>query len=134
MLRAMIKFHKGMMRMPVPWRLWLMLLVAFNLALPLLLIGHIEAQLVVGLFFVSMALMVILTMTAGFTRLLGLGHIAWIGLLGFLIARLGHIPPDDLFGVWVRAVIALNATSLVLDAIDVIRYIGGDRAETVRGL
>ncbi len=134
MLKATIKFHKGMMRMPVPWRLWLMLLVAFNLVLPLLLIGHMEAQLVVGAFFVSMALMVILTMAAGFTRLLGLGHILWIGLLGFLMLRLGQIPADDLFGVWIRGLIALNAASLVLDAIDVIRYIGGDRAETVKGL
>ena len=134
MLNAMIKFHKGMMKMPVPWRLWLMLLVVFNLVLPLLLIGHMEAQLVVGVFFVSMALMVILTMSAGFTRILGLGHILWIGLLGFLMSRLGQIPADNLFGVWIRVLIALNAASLVLDAIDVIRYIGGDRAETVKGL
>ncbi len=134
MFRALIRFQKGMMRMPVPWRLWLMLLVAFNLVLPLFFIGYIEAQLVVGVFFVSMALMVILTMVAGFTRLLGLGHIAWIGLIGFLVPRLGQIPADDLFGVWIRVLIALNATSLVIDAIDVIRYIGGDRAETVKGL
>ncbi len=134
MLKAMIKFHKGMMRMPVPWRLWLMLLVAFNLVLPLLLIGHTEAQLVVGVFFVSMALMVILTMAAGFTRLLGLGHILWIGLLGLLVPRLGQIPADDLFGVWIRVLILLNAISLVIDTIDVIRYVRGDRAETVKGL
>ncbi|KKM25830.1 hypothetical protein LCGC14_1591000 [marine sediment metagenome] len=134
MFRALIKFHKGMMRMPIPWRLWLMLLVAVNLVLPLLLIGHIEAQLVVAVFFVSMALMVALTMAAGFTRLMGLGHIIWIGLLGFLVLRLGQIPADDLFGVWIRVLIALNAISLVIDAIDVVRYIGGDRAETVKGL
>ena len=48
--------------------------------------------------------------------------------------RLGQIPADDLFGVWIRIVIAVNAISLVIDGIDVFRYIAGDRAETVKGL
>jgi hypothetical protein len=39
-----------------------------------------------------------------------------------------------LFGIWVRALMMLNAVSLVIDAADVIRYVAGDRAETVKGL
>ena len=78
--------------------------------------------------------MTVLTGLSGFTRLLGLGHIFWLPLLYFLWNRLGQIPADDLFGVWIRILIAVNAISLVIDGIDVFRYIAGDRAETVKGL
>ncbi len=80
---------------------------------------------------VSMALMTGLTGLSGFSRLLGLGHIVWLPLLAFLSTRLAEIPAADAFGLWVRAVIAINATSLVIDAVDVIRYAAGDRAGTV---
>ena len=82
----------------------------------------------------SMVLMTVLTGLAGFTRILALGHIFWIPLLYFLWTRLGEIPPDDLFGVWIRALIVLNALALAIDAIDVARYISSDREETVKGL
>ena len=63
-----------------------------------------------------------------------IGHILWVPMLAFLVVRLGDIPDNDVFGIWLRAVIVLNGISLVVDAIDVIRYIGGDREETVPGL
>ena len=95
---------------------------------------RLEAQVVMGSLLVSMTLMTVLTARVGFTRLVGLGHIVWVPLLYFLWSRLGEIPADNLFGVWVRALIAVNAVSLLLDAVDVIRYVAGDRAETVAGL
>ena len=71
---------------------------------------------------------------SGFTRLLGLGHILWIPLLYFLWMRLGQNPADDFFGVWLRVLMILNAASLIIDVIDVGRYIAGDRSETVEAL
>ncbi|MFQ5757910.1 MAG: hypothetical protein ACE5H7_17695, partial [Acidiferrobacterales bacterium] len=62
----------------------------------------------------------------------GLGHILWIPLLYFLWMRLEQNPADDFFGLWIRVVMVLNALSLVIDVVDVVRYIAGDRAETVR--
>ncbi len=38
-MNAFIEFNKGIMRMPFPWRLWLMLLVTMNLAMPLFFLG-----------------------------------------------------------------------------------------------
>ncbi len=37
-------------------------------------------------------------------------------------------------GFGLRVVIALDAASLVIDAVDVVRFLAGDRAETVAGL
>jgi hypothetical protein len=78
-----------------------------------------------------MILMTLLTHWTGFSRLLGLGHVVWIPLLLFLWARLGGAPATDLFGLWIRGVIALDAISLVIDATDVIRWLIGERGETV---
>ncbi len=78
-----------------------------------------------------MVLVTALTARFGFSRIIGLGHIAWVPLLGFLWSQLPVLPATDAFGIWLRAVIVLNATSLVLDAVDAVRFARGDRAETV---
>ncbi len=130
-MNAFIKFNRGLLAMPLPWRLWLLLLLTLNLIAPLVFIARLEAQVTLAALLVSRALMTGLTGLSGFSRLVGLGHIVWNPLLVFLWARLGEIPAADAFGLWVRAVIAINATSLVIDAVDVIRYAAGERAETV---
>ena len=131
---AFIKFNKGMMKMPIHWRLWLALLVIVNFVIPLFFLNRLEAQVVAGTLIASVILMTGLTALSGFTRLLGLGHIFWIPLLYFLWMRLEQNPVDDLFGLWLRVVMILNAASLIIDVIDVGRYIAGDRSETVDAL
>ena len=133
-MRAFIKFNKGMMKMAVPVRLWLILLVTLNVVVPLFYLDRLEAQVVVGTILASMLLMTVLTGLSGFTRLLGLGHIFWFPLLYFLWTRLDQVPADDFFGLWIRALMLANAVSLVIDTIDVTRYISGAREETVHGL
>ncbi len=130
-MRAFIKFNKGMMRMPIHWQLWIMLLVTFNLIIPLFFLDRLEAQVVVGAIVASMILMTVLTAISGFTRLLGLGHIFWVPLLYFLWMRLEQNPADDFFGIWMRGLMLLNAVSLIIDTVDVGRYLAGDRKETV---
>ncbi len=133
-MSAFIEFNKGIMKMPFPWRLWLMLLVVVNLGVPLFFLDRREAQFVLCAMMVSMALMAILTAKFGFTRILGLGHLLWLPLVVFLWLRLSHIPSVDFFGFWIRAVLILNTASLVLDTVDVARYIRGDKQKIVKGL
>ena len=133
-MNAFIKLNKGLFKMSLPWKLWLSLLVAANLFVPMFYFQQLEAQIVLGTMAAHLALMTYLTSRFGFTRILGLGHIFWIPLLGFLLTRLGNIPAGDAYGAWLRALIVLNSVSLVIDAVDVIRYIAGDREETVAGL
>ncbi|MEE9597695.1 MAG: hypothetical protein V3V96_13045, partial [Acidiferrobacterales bacterium] len=122
------------MSMPIYWQLWLMLLVTFNLIIPLFFLNRLEAQVVVGALVASMILMTVLTAISGFTRLLGLGHVFWIPLLYFLWIRLEQNPADDFFGLWLRVLMIINAASLIIDVVDVGRYIAGDRSETVEAL
>jgi hypothetical protein len=132
-ITAFVKFNRGVMKMPLHWVVWQMLLVVVNLVMPLLFLDRVEARLVVGALVASGVLMTVLTGFSGFTRLLGLGHAPWFPLVYFLWTRLPQIPAD-FFGLWIRTLMAMNALSLVIDTVDVIRYIAGEREETVKGL
>ena len=133
-MHALLKFNKGILRLPVPWRLWMLLLVSVNIVLPLFFIGRLEAQLTLVGMAVSMLLMTGLTAASGFSRLVGLGHIVWIPLVVFLATRLSEVPASDFYGIWLRALLVANSLSLVIDFVDVVRYVAGDREETVGNL
>ena len=130
-LSAFIKFNSGLMGMPFHWQLWLLVLVTANGVVPLFFLDRLEGKVIIATLLASMVLMTILTGLTGFTRILGLGHIFWVPLILFLWTRLGQNPASDLFGIWIRALIVVNSMSIVIDAIDVIRYLRGDKAETV---
>ncbi len=133
-MRAFLRFNQGLFSMPPLWQAWLLALISANLIAPLFFLGRLEAQVVIAALVLSMVLMTILTGRFGFSRILGLGHIWWVPLLGFLWSRLADVPPTDAFGLWLRAVMALNVTSLIIDTVDVVRFLAGERAETVDGL
>ncbi len=133
-MNAFIKFNKGLMNQSLPVKLWVGLLVIFNMIIPLFFLDRLEAQVVLAAIMASMAVMTLITATTGFTRLLGLGHIFWVPLLYFLWTHLDQIPPDDGFGIWVRSLMVINAASLILDGVDVFKYLAGERAEVVKGL
>ena len=133
-MQGFIKFNKGVLRMSWPVKVWLLLLVAANAIAPLLFLQRVEAQAVLAAMMIGGTLMSLLTARFGFTRILGLGHILWIPLVGWLAFRLGQIPADDAFGMWIRGVMLLNTVSLVIDTADVVRFAAGDRQELVAGL
>jgi hypothetical protein len=133
-MQGFIKFNKGVLRMSWPVKIWLLLLVAANAVAPLLFLQRVEAQAVLAAMMIGAMLMSLLTARFGFTRILGLGHILWIPLVGWLAFRLGQIPADDAFGMWIRGVMFLNTVSLVIDTADVVRFVTGDRKELVAGL
>ncbi len=130
-MHAFMRFNQGLLAMPLHLRAWVLLLISLNLVTPFFFLGHVEAQAVLASIMVSMVLMTALTARFGFSRIIGLGHIAWVPLLGFLWIQLPNVPATDAFGLWLRAVIVLDATSLVIDAADAVRFALGDRAETV---
>lgn len=131
MMRAMKTFMAGTNAMPVGWRMWLAVLVLANFIMPWFFIQHVEAQVTFAAVVIGLVIALILIKIQGFTRLLGLMHIAWFPLIVYLWGRLDLLPADNLFGIWVRAVILLNGISLVIDVTDVIRYLRGERKPPV---
>lgn len=131
MTDAFLHFMRGLLRMPLYAQLWVLLLLGLNGIAPLFYLSRVEAQVTLGVFLAGAALMVLITKKTGFSRLLGAGHFLWFILIAYLAPRLGAIPADDPYGLWLRALIAANAISLVIDVTDVVRYLRGDTAEMV---
>ncbi len=133
-MRSFIRFNRGLLGMPLYLQLWVGLLIGANIVAPLFFLGRVEAQVTLAAGLVGMALMSALTGRFGFSRIVGLGHIAWLPLLAFLVGSLGEASATSGFGLWLRSVIVLDAISLAFDAVDAWRYFRGDRAETVPDL
>ena len=133
-MRSFLRFNRGLLGMPLPLQLWVGMLIAANLIAPLFFLEHLEARVTLAAGLLGMGLMSALTGRFGFSRIVGLGHAAWLPLLAYLVSSLTEVPASTGLGLWLRSVIVLDAVSLVFDAVDAVRFLRGDRAETVPGL
>lgn len=129
MIRSATKFVTGVRSLAFYWQAWLVLLVVVNFVAPLFFLRYFEAQLCIAVFFMSGFIGVVLVKLQGFTRLLGLMHFAWFPMIAFFCTHLAHHSSDQPYGLWLRLVIAVNTLSLVIDTVDVVRYVLGNRKE-----
>jgi hypothetical protein len=128
MIRGATVLLGGLRRMAWPWRLWVGLLAFLNLIAPLAFLDRPDAQWTLAAIAVAGVCMVALAQLQGFTRLLGLGHIWWVPLIWYLIDRGALSDPGlnrEWFVLWRDAVVAANALSLVIDTVDVVRFLTG---------
>lgn len=128
MIRGATVLFGGLRRMAWPWRLWVGLLAFLNLIAPLAFLHRPDAQWTLAAIAVAGVCMITLAQIQGFTRLLGLGHIWWVPLIWYLIDRGALSDPGlnrEWFVLWRDAVVAANALSLVIDTVDVARFLTG---------
>jgi hypothetical protein len=123
----MIQFLKAVMMMPKPWLAWIGLLVSANMLVPLYFIQTLEAKVVLVAMLCGVIIMTAIFGAKGFVRLLGIGHIPWVPMIPWLFTRFDNTSLESFFGYWLAAVIVLNTHSLIIDAMDVVRYIKGER-------
>ncbi len=107
-------------------KVWLGLLMIFNLIIPLGLLQHRVALAVLIALALNMVVMMALTARFGFSRILGLGHVFWIPLSVYLFSCWPDFPIGSFSGIWLRLLTLINLASLVIDTLDVIRYAKGD--------
>lgn len=132
--RGLVRYHRGLARLPLRWKPWLLVLLTLNMIVPLFYITRTEAQVVFGTSLVGGATFSMLTARFGFTRIIWAAHIVWIPLVVWLWLRLPSVPLDSGYGLWIRLVIGADIIAMVVDAINVIRYFRGERAEMAPGL
>ena len=111
---------------------WITALLALNLVFPIVYITTLEGQVVLLAAIAGAMTQMALFAKKGFVRLLGVGHVVWVPLVPWLWSRLDAVPPESFFGWWILALVVLNSLSLVIDVIDVTRYVAGDRAPHLR--
>ena len=113
---------------PLWLQAWIYWMMAVNLAALIFSWKRIEPRWVLAAFLGSALLMNGLFALYGYEKILGLAHVIfWTPLLVYLFRRLPDIDRTVRFGQWVIVLMVTNAVSLVLDYIDVVRYILGER-------
>ncbi len=133
-MHSINKFNKGLLGHSPGVKAWMLVLITANLIVPLFLLPRVAAMVVIATFFAGFGLMVWITKVSGFSRLLGLGHVLWIPLVAYAWSLLGTPDDSGVYGYWLRALITVNTVSLCWDAIDVLRYLRGNRRPIVSGL
>jgi predicted neutral ceramidase superfamily lipid hydrolase len=127
MLQSFRDFMKGIFSLAVGWQIWLFCLILVNFLIPVFFYETRVAQITIVAFFFGGMLGLVLVKIQGFTRLLGLMHIPWIPLVFYLIGQLNNYSFSQPMGLWIRGLIILNGISLIIDFVDVARYIRGER-------
>jgi hypothetical protein len=132
LLKALIgySFMSKIFRSPLVVRGWVTLLIAMNMSSAFFL-EYTEARIVLAVFLAGGMFMFMVDYKLGFVRLLGLGHSLWLIMLPWLYFRLEYLPQQELVRHWIVALIVINSISLVIDILDVFRYIRGDRQPLV---
>ncbi len=125
MMNALLAFPRAMLAMPKAWQGWIALMIVLNAVVPLILISTLEGKVVLATFVAAAALMMAIHRAKGFVRLIGTGHFVWFPLLAWLATRFDATSGP--MRAWLIALFVVNGLSLVIDVIDLIRYLRGDR-------
>jgi hypothetical protein len=126
-MKALVDFLKNIFKMPMAWWPWMAGLPLINLS-SIFFLPRTEAWVVLGTGLLAATIMTALHAKLGYVRLLGIGHFVWIPMLIWLGFRLDNILEGTLFRGWILTLMVMDTVSLLLDIIDLIRYLRGDRS------
>ena len=107
-------------------RIWAILLALVNAA-ALFFLDTVYGQVALAAMVVGVVVMTVIHLRLGFVRLLGLGHILWLPMLPWMLGRLSTIESGSPLYAWLVLLIAFNSVSLVIDTLDVVRFLRGER-------
>jgi len=102
---------------------WLVVVNGASLAF----ISTVEAQVVLAATVVVVLLQSLAYQRTGFTRILGITHYGWIPMFAWLGMRLDHVLLNHPLAMWLAILLATNTVSLVIDTVDVARFLRGER-------
>ena len=129
LIRAILEiFGIAFLRFRSVSRIWAVYLVAAN-ALALLFLSRIEAVAVLAVIAAGVLYQGSVYQKRGFVRLLGSGHVLMIPMLvWFVFWRIDAVslPEDRLFYNWLWLVIVTDTICVVVDIVEVTRYLKGD--------
>jgi hypothetical protein len=111
---------------PLP-RLWGYWLVAVTFGC-LLFLTHIEAQVVLVVTGIAVVAQTLIYGRIGYTRILGATHILWLPMFAWMATRVESIASQPALALWLALLFATNAVSLVIDTVDAVRFVQGERS------
>jgi hypothetical protein len=131
LIRMLEIFGVVFLRFRLVPRLWCVWLVGINLAC-LYFITHIEAQVVLAVTAIAVVGQTLIYQSIGFTRILGSTHVLWFPMFVWLATRIDIFTGEPALANWLVLLFATNMVSVVVDAIDAVRFLRGERAPHYR--
>ena len=131
LIRMLELFGVVFLRFRTVPRVWCVWLVGVNLAC-LYFITHIEAQIVLAATAIAVVAQTLIYQRIGFTRILGSTHALWIPMFIWMATRIDTIMGDPALANWLVLLFATNMVSLVVDTIDAVRFLRGERTPHYR--
>lgn len=125
-----VGFFKGLWAQRTVVRLWMGVLLVVHGLGPLAFLGRQGGKAMLAGFVAGVLVMMLLHARSGFTRLLGLAHVAWVPAL-WIISREVQAFPYGAFFLWGNIALWTGGITLLLDGRDLLLYLRGDR-EPVR--
>ncbi len=118
----------AIMAQPLWLQAWVGWMVLVNFGGAVVFIKRPEAKWVLAAIISAALFMEYLFGQFGYQRILGLAHVVfWTPLMIYLWARRSQWALSSLSGKWLAVVFVTDLTSLVIDYIDVVRYLMGER-------
>ncbi|MHA7836583.1 MAG: hypothetical protein ACX98W_03890 [bacterium] len=120
---------------PLWLRAWIQVLIAVNMAAVLFIVGRSEGRwrirwepiAILGAFFGAVLAMGALYDAVGYVRLLGLAHLVfWGPVWAWILWHRAQYPLRSAFGIYLHVYLVIAGISLLIDALDVVRYLLGD--------
>ena len=107
-------------------RVWAILLIVVNLS-SVFFLDTLYGQVAFAVMWVGVVIMVWIYSKLGFVRLLGIGHVFWIPILVCFAMKLPIVSEQGWLSVWLVSLMIGNGISLLIDGIDVGRFVLGER-------
>src|SRR5262249_34824384 len=92
----------------------------------------VEAQVVLAVTVMAVTGQTLIYQRIGFTRILGATHILWVPMFAWIGMRLQTITNEPRLAYLLLLLFLTNLVSLVVDTIDAIRFLRGERAPHYR--
>lgn len=124
-----LEFFDGILAQPAWLQIWVAWLIVINSA-AIFFVRRRPARVALAAWLVNAVLMTMLAELNAYNRLLGISHVLlWTPLVIYLyrLMRAGELAGPALFDRWARSLFLTNLVSLVVDYVDVARYLMGDR-------
>jgi hypothetical protein len=125
-MKPLVDFVRNISKMPMGWWPWMAGLPLINLS-SVFFLPRTEAWVVLGTGLLAATIMTVLHAKLGYVRLVGIGHFVWIPMLIWLVFRLDRVLEGTLFYGWLITLIVMDTVSLLIDIVDLVRYLRGDR-------
>lgn len=122
-----MQFIRGILKLPIIWQIWVILLMAINGVWSVFFIDRPIAFAMFVSLLTGGIVGMILAQVHGFTKLLGLMHAPWVPVFALQIVALYREAPSGNYAAWFYTSLTVTGISLIIDIYDVWLYVRGNR-------